>query len=168
MTSRKPLAFDPVAEARRHWVEAGWEDAAPGMALVTSVMRVQQVFLASVDEVLAPHGLTFARYELLMLLTFTRKGELPLGKISERLQVHAASVTNAVDRLEKQGYVRRDPHPYDGRAVLAVLTPAGRKVARQATADVNAKVFTALGVDADEADQIFTLLRGLRRSAGDF
>lgn len=168
MTQRKPLAFDPVAEARRHWVESGWEESAPGMALVTSVMRVQQVFLARVDEVLAPHGLTFARYELLMLLTFTRKGELPLGKISERLQVHAASVTNAVDRLEKQGLVRRDPHPYDGRAVLAVLTPAGRKVAQRATADVNAKVFTALGVSTEEAEQIFTLLRGLRRSAGDF
>ena len=84
MSNRKPLKFDPVAEARAHWVASGWEDAAPGMALVTSVMRVQQVFLAQVDEVLAPHGLTFARYELLMLLTFTRKGELPLGKISER------------------------------------------------------------------------------------
>ena len=168
MTARKPLAFDPVAEARRHWVESHWDEAAPGMALVTSVMRVQQIFLARVDEVLAPHGLTFARYELLMLLTFTRKGELPLGKISERLQVHAASVTNAVDRLEKQGFVRRDPHPYDGRAVLAVLTPSGRKVAEQATADVNAKVFTTLGVTTDDADQIFELLRGLRRSAGDF
>jgi DNA-binding MarR family transcriptional regulator len=168
MTTRKPLKFDPVAEARAHWVASGWEDAAPGMALVTSVMRVQQVFLAQVDEVLAPHGLTFARYELLMLLTFTRKGELPLGKISERLQVHAASVTNAVDRLEAQGLVRRDPHPSDGRAVLAVLTPAGRKVAKQATVDVNAKVFTSLGVSSEEADEIFTLLRGLRRSAGDF
>ena len=168
MTSRKPLAFDPVAEARRHWAESGWEDAAPGMALVTSVMRVQQVFLARVDEVLAPHGLTFARYELLMLLTFSRRGMLPLGKISERLQVHAASVTNAVDRLEKQDLVHREPHPYDGRAVLAVLTPAGRKVAKLATDDVNAKVFTALGVTADEADEIFGMLRGLRRSAGDF
>lgn len=168
MTPRKPLKFDPVAEARRHWVESGWEDAAPGMALVTSVMRVQQVFLARVDEVLAPHGLTFARYELLMLLTFTREGMLPLGKISERLQVHAASVTNAVDRLERQGLVRRDPHPYDGRAVLAVLTADGRRVAQEATVDVNAKVFTALGVGHDEAAQIFDLLRGLRQSAGDF
>jgi DNA-binding MarR family transcriptional regulator len=168
MTPRKPLKFDPVAEARRHWVESGWDDAAPGMALVTSIMRVQQVFLARVDEVLAPYGLTFARYELLMLLTFSRNGMLPLGKISERLQVHAASVTNAVDRLEKQGFVRRDPHPYDGRAVLAVLTPAGRDVAKEATADVNTKVFTALGVDQADAERIFDLLRGLRQSAGDF
>ena len=41
-------------------------------------------------------------------------------------------------------------------------------VAKLATDDVNAKVFTALGVTADEADEIFGLLRGLRRSAGDF
>jgi DNA-binding MarR family transcriptional regulator len=168
MSPRKPLPFDPVAVARQHWVDAGWEAEAPGMALVTSVMRVQQIFLARVDEVLSPHGLTFARYELLMLLTFSSGGQMPLGKISARLQVHAASVTNAVDRLEDKGLVRRMPHPFDGRTVLAVLTPAGRDLARVATADVNEQVFASLGVSADEADQIFTLLAGLRRSAGDF
>ena len=49
--------MDPIAEARRQWEEHGWVDAAPGMAAVTSVMRAQQVFLAKVDERLAPFGL---------------------------------------------------------------------------------------------------------------
>ena len=34
-----------------------------------------------------------------MLLYYSRRGELPLGKISDRLQVHRASVTNVVDKL---------------------------------------------------------------------
>ena len=58
------------------------------MAVVTSIMRVQQVLLARVEAVLRPLGLTFARYEVLMLLRFSRKGCLPVGKIGERLQVH--------------------------------------------------------------------------------
>src|SRR5206468_10492133 len=86
------LPFDPVQEAERHWVDNGWEEAAAGMSAVTSVMRAQQIFLGRVDDALKEFGLTFARYEALMLLAFSRAGVLPLGKIGERLQVHAASV----------------------------------------------------------------------------
>ena len=85
------------------------------MAAVTSVMRVQQIMLREVEAVLKPLGLTFARYEVLMLLSFSRAGSLPVGKMGERLQVHPASVTNAVDRLEHDGYVVRRRNPVDGR-----------------------------------------------------
>ena len=50
------------------------------MATVTSIMRLQQVFLARADVVLRPLGLTFARYEVVMLLSFSTKGSLPLGQ----------------------------------------------------------------------------------------
>ena len=43
------LPFDPIAEATRQWETRGWADAAPGMAAVTSVMRVQQLLLARVE-----------------------------------------------------------------------------------------------------------------------
>ena len=112
------LPFDPVAEARRQWVEHGWAEAAGGMAAVTSLMRAQQIVAARVEEALRPWALTFARYEVLMLLLLSRRGSLPMGRIGERLQVHPASVTNAVDRLEAQGFVRRTPHPTDRRATL--------------------------------------------------
>ena len=77
----------PIAEARKNWENAGWEAAADGMALVTSIMRAHQVLLARVDTALAPFRLSFARYEVLMLLSFSQTGRLPLGKIGQRLQV---------------------------------------------------------------------------------
>ena len=163
-----PLPFDPVAEARRHWEEHGWGDAAPGMAAVTSVMRAQQVFLSRIDLLLADEGLTFARYEVLVLLSFSRTGALPLGKVGARLQVHPASVTNAVDRLEARGLVRREPHPTDGRTTLAAITGDGREVVDRSTARLNAEVFTALGLTAAEATRLVGLLEKVRRSAGDF
>ena len=161
----QPLPFDPIAEARRQWEARGWTTAAPGMALVTSVMRVQQLLAARVDAVLRPHGLTFARYEVLMLLSFSRAGALPLGKIGQRLQVHPASVTNAVDRLEAQRLVRRVAHPTDRRTTLAALTARGRSVADSATVDMNA-LFESL--DPADADASFEVLRSMRESAGDF
>ena len=157
-----------MAEARRHWEESGWGDAAPGMAVVTSIMRAQQILQVRVDEVLAPFGLTFARFELLRLLGFSRQGALPLGKAGARLQVHQTSVTNAVDRLEAQGFVRRVPHPTDGRAVLAAITPEGRKVVRRATLALNAGVFADLGLADGDLEALFAVLETFRRAAGDF
>src|SRR3712207_6577384 len=133
--SPSPLPFDPIAEARRHWREHGWDDAAEGMAAVTSLMRAQQLMLATIDAQLRPLGLTFARYEVLMLLYFSRTGALPLGKVGQRLQVHPTSITSAMDKLQAQGFVRRRPHPSDRRTTLAEITDAGRAVAREARSE---------------------------------
>ena len=153
---------DPIAEARRQWEAHGWGDVADGMAAVTSVMRCQQLLLARCDEVLAPFGITFSRYEVLMLLSFSRAGELPLGKAGSRLQVHPASVTNAVDRLQEQGLVERVPNPKDGRGILARITDSGKAVAAAATKQINADVFADVGLDAKEAATLFLLLGKLR------
>jgi DNA-binding MarR family transcriptional regulator len=154
--------MDPIAEARRQWQEHGWIDAADGMATVTSIIRAQQVLLQRVEEHLAPFGLSFARFELLRLLAFTRHGELPLGKLGARLQVHPTSITSAVDRLEKQGLVERHPHPTDGRTTLAVITDAGRDVVERATKVLNDEVFAAIGLAERESSQLYKLLEKLR------
>jgi DNA-binding MarR family transcriptional regulator len=163
-----PLRIDPIAEARRHWTERWGEEPARPMAAVTSIMRAQQVLMARLNDLLRPLGLTFPRYEALMLLSFTRTGALPLGKIGERLQVHRTSVTNIVDKLEADGLVRRAPHENDRRATLAEITDAGRATAARATAALNDAAF---GIDAlgnDEQEAVTALLRALRVDAGDF
>jgi len=165
---RRRLPIDPIAEAQRQWVAHGWTDAAPGMSLVTSVMRAHQLMLARVDEALRPFQLTFARYELLTLLRFSRSGRMPMASASSRLQVHPASVTNTVDRLEAVGLVRREPHPDDGRATLVVLTDAGRELSKRATAALNESVFEKPGLSRDDTEQLVELITRLRRDAGDF
>jgi DNA-binding MarR family transcriptional regulator len=169
MTDPSPaLEFDPIAEARRQWVAHGWGDTADAMAAVISVMRAGQIFLSRVDELLRPFDLTFARFEALTLLSFSRTGSLPLGKMGQRLQVHPTSVTNAVDKLEAQGLVRRVPHPTDRRAILAKITPRGRKIAAQAVDELNTHAFASTGLGKGDLKELFQLLRELRIAAGDF
>lgn len=168
VTTPKPLAFDPIVEAEKNWRAAGWSDAARGMVLVTSVMRAQQLLLARVDATLEPFSLTFARFEVLMLLDFSRRGQLPLNKIGQRLQVHPTSVTNAINRLEHDGLVERRPHPTDGRATLAALTPLGRRRVRRAAAVLNETVFADTGLSQEQLDVVVEGLVALRRNAGDF
>lgn len=163
-----PRRGDPIAEAHRQWIDHGWGDVADGMAAVTAIMRAQQIMLARVEQVLKPHRLTFARYELLRLLSFTRSGRLPMAKAGARLQVHPTSVTNAVDRLEAAGLVQRLPHPTDRRTTLIDITDDGRAAVAAATTDLNARVFADIGVSAETRDELIAALTELRRAAGDF
>lgn len=158
---------DPIAEARRQWEAHGWTAAAAGMTAVTSIMRAHQLLLARVDRALRPFELTFARYELLTLLSFTRDGRMPLSSAARRLQVHQTSVTNTVDRLEAAGLVSRAPHATDGRARMVVLTGAGRERAEAATAALNADVFGSPGLAPDDTEHLIAIVARLRRDAGD-
>jgi len=131
-------------------------------------MRAQQLLLARFDAILRPHGLTFARYEALVLLHFSRIGSLPLSVIGRRLMVHPTSVTNTIDRLEQQGLVERQPNPRDGRGVLASITGPGRSVVVRATEDLMRDGFGLSAYAEDQLSELFTLLRELRVGAGDF
>jgi DNA-binding MarR family transcriptional regulator len=160
------LPFDPIARAAETW-ESRFGDA-KAMAAVTAIMRVQQILLSQLDALLRPHDLTFARYEALVLLSFSRDGALPMRIIGERLMVHPTSVTNTIDRLERQNFVVRRPNPRDGRGTLAEITPAGRAVMQQATADLMKAEFGMGGYSEEQLHDMFSLLRGLRVTAGDF
>jgi len=160
------LPFDPIDEAARQWA-LRWPGV-PAMHAVTSLMRVQQLVQARLDATLKPHGLTFARYEALVLLSFTQRGALPLGKMGERLQVHPTSVTSIVGRLVEQGHVARVPHPDDGRAVLAQITDSGRAVVEAATRDLVDSGFALDALDAAQLHELSELLRPVRRAAGDY
>ncbi|TLM87048.1 MarR family winged helix-turn-helix transcriptional regulator [Pseudarthrobacter sp. NamE5] len=163
-----PLSRDPIAEAQRNWEEHGWGDVAAPMAAITAIMRTQQILLARIESTLKPFGLTFARYELLALLNFARKGALPMNKASALLQVHPTSVTNSVDRLERAGLVARSPHPTDGRTTLIELTAKGRTAAKDATAALNTEVFSTPGFSPGDVKDLIRILGEFRRNAGDF
>jgi DNA-binding MarR family transcriptional regulator len=160
------LSFDPIARAAETWEQRFGPSAE--MAAVTSIMRAQQILLAELDAILKPYQLTFARYEALVLLSFSRTGALPLRVIGERLMVHPTSVTNIIARLERQGMVSRRPNPRDGRGRLAEITAKGRSVVERATADLTAARFGMAGYPAEQLHEMFALLRGLRVAAGDF
>lgn len=168
MTIGRSLESDPIDEARQQWISHGWAAAADGMAAVTSIVRAQQIVLQRIDSALRPLDLTFARFEILTLLSFTKHGALPMTRMGALLQVHPTSVTSAVDRLESQGFVKRLPHPTDRRAVLASITETGRARALAATMALNGQVFEQLGITEHQTNQLRTVLRALRANAGDF
>jgi len=138
------------------------------MAAITAVMRTASIFLQRADAILKPHGLTFARFEVLALLGFSKRGSLPMSQASDLLQVHATSLTNSVDRLESTGLVRRIAHPTDGRTRLLELTAQGQKVLGAARDDLNEQLFAQSKLSGMDAIELFEILARFRKASGDF
>lgn len=168
MPPRAPLYLDPIAEAKRQWIDRGWGDAALGMTTITSVTRAQQLLIAPIEAALRPFDLSFARFELLRLLAFTKEGTLPMTSTVARLQVHPATVTSAAGRLEAAGLLVRQRHPADGRATLLTITALGRERVEAATQVLNDEVFSKLPIDRDDATELVRIIARFRRDAGDF
>lgn len=160
------LSFDPIEEAQRQWRLRWAEDEE--MAAATSIMRAQQIVLGTVDAALRRFDLSFARFEALVLLSFTKNGSIPLGKMGARLMVHPTSVTNLVDRLERQGLLVRKPHPQDRRTTLAEITPAGRQLVTEAAGAVNETAFGLGMLSEAELRRLTAIVRKVRLGTGDF
>ena len=160
-----PLVYDPVEASRERWVQQGWGDTAAGMAAVVSVMRAEQIFLNRAATILRPLGLTFARYQVLGMLRWT--GPLTLGALGHRLWITPATVTSAVDRLEKAGLSRRVAHPTDARATLVEITTKGRRQFDRAVEALNDDLFGTVGLDQKELDLLVGLIGKIRAAEGD-
>ena len=163
MDSAKPI--DPILAAAENWRKHGWDG--PYFAAALSILRTEELIRQSSDRALRPLHLTHARHEALALLYFSRNGDMPLGKLSQRLLVHPTSVTSTVDTLERLGLAKRVAHPTDRRATLARITPKGRR-AIELSCQAIAEAQHGLPVlDHAELATLFRILAKVRAAAGD-
>ena len=160
------MASDPVVIADDHWRAHGW-DSGPYFRAGLSIYRTDELIRLFDGAALDPHGLTRSRHEALAVLYFSRHGDMPLGKLGERLLVHPTSVTSTVDTLERLGHVERVAHPNDRRATLARITATGRR-AMERSCRMMGDGRGGLGALSDrQATRLFTILRRVREEAGD-
>lgn len=156
---------DRVDEAARRW-----DERYPGVAgfrALTALTRGYASMARGVESLLRPLGLNLSRFEVLMMLSFTRSAGLPMTRIRDLLMVHGSSVTYLVDRLGEAGLVTRAADPADGRVSLVAITAAGRKVADAAAATLAAADFGALAAyDDDDLASLAGLLARMRPDAG--
>lgn len=166
--SLEPAPFDVVEASRRVWLERWDPEAASGMAVFTAILRSEQLLHDQIKAVMRRFDLTFARYEVLTWLATDPESSVTLSWISRTLRIPPATVTNIIDRLEADELLRRVPHPTDARTTIAVITAKGRKLANDATADLNADVYQRIGLTAAKRDQLIALLAELRASGQEF
>ncbi|HTD69632.1 MAG TPA: MarR family transcriptional regulator [Gemmatimonadales bacterium] len=93
-------------------------------SLVFSFLSAADAVEARLEAALSPTGLSLAKLAVLHLLADANE-PLPLSDLAARQHCVRSNITQLMDRLEKDGLVRRRPDPDDRRSVLAELTPAG-------------------------------------------
>jgi DNA-binding MarR family transcriptional regulator len=164
---RAALPFDAIIEARRRWEVRGWPEP-DAMAAAHSIMRASQIILADLDAAVEPFGITYARYEVLAYLSFSRDNRLPLNKLSARLRVHPASMTNTLNRLEAAGLAQRVPDPTNKRVVFAEITDAGRSLMPKATAAIGKTKFGVGALDLDQMRTLVDIITAVRRDHLEF
>ncbi len=96
------------------------------------------------------------------------KGPLPVNELGRKLFLTSGSITTAVDRAQRHGWVRRSADPADKRVALVELTAAGRERMMQALPLHFQNLATALsGLRSEEQRQLADLLRKLGRRAAE-
>ena len=85
------------------------------------------------DRLLQEHGLTKAQFDILMLLEHqTADGGADQSSLGRMLVVNRSNVTGLVDRMERDGLVKRTGDPADRRVKRVRMTPKGLNVLRKA------------------------------------
>ena len=92
---------------------------------ILGVMRADGRLSRALEEAVAPSGLTLPKFTVLMELASTPDGRLPLHEICRRLLKSAPNMSALIDRMERDGLVRRQRDQRDRRVVAAAITKRG-------------------------------------------
>lgn len=160
---------DSMVNIGRHAVveeaAARWGERYPGVSgfrTLTALTRGYAVMVREIEAVLRPLGLNLSRFEVLMMLSFTRSAGLTMTRIRDLLTVHGSSVTYLVDKLSAAGWVSRRADPSDGRVSLVSITAAGREVAEASAHALAGAGFGAIAaLDEDGQRRLGDLLNRL-------
>jgi MarR family transcriptional regulator, 2-MHQ and catechol-resistance regulon repressor len=116
-----------------------------------AVTRIDQL---SIKET----GLGLSDFSIMEALM--HKGPLQIGEIGEKVLLTSGSMTAAINRLEKSGYVKRMKDTEDGRCYYVALTKSGQKVIGAAYAKHERNLEKVVAVlSSDEKAELVTLLK---------
>jgi DNA-binding MarR family transcriptional regulator len=74
----------------------------------------------------AQHGLPLTSYEVLLHLADAADHRIRMHDLAERVLLSRSGLTRLIDRMERDGLIRRETCPSDARGSFAVLTDEGR------------------------------------------
>jgi DNA-binding MarR family transcriptional regulator len=149
MTVTQPPPPDPADAA-----------AGPSAELPATAWRLMRQFVEAhgTNEELRERlglGAGSGRIKVLFLLT---EHSMTLAQLAEAHGVDRPYATIIVDKLERLGFVERQPHPTDRRSKVVSLTPAGRDAAALADSILSEPPAALRDLDAGQLTELIGLL----------
>jgi DNA-binding MarR family transcriptional regulator len=122
------------------------------------VNRTARLMAQLMSRRLQHHGVALAQWAILLFL-YARDGQTQ-RELSRVVAIEPPTVARTIDRMVRDGLVRREPHPRDGRATRIRLTPRALELREAlATESIAANQLAVRVLTADELDTLKTLLR---------
>jgi DNA-binding MarR family transcriptional regulator len=101
----------------------------PAQPLIGLLLRLlYQHYAQDIDAALSEAGFGDLRPAHANVFPFLPPNGISVSGLAELAQVTKQTMAEAVDQLERMGYVERRPDPHDRRARLVFLTPRGAAV----------------------------------------
>jgi DNA-binding MarR family transcriptional regulator len=141
--------------------------ATPAHEAVTAVLRTAEVLRRRVAVALVPHEVTAQQYAVLRILRDAHPAPLPTLEVGDRMVEETPGITRLLDRLEAEGWVRRERGVEDRRQVHCAITPAGLALVNRLDAPIakaNGRAVEPLS--ASEVQQLVRLLLRMRGEDG--
>ena len=93
------------------------------------MLRAHAELTRELDTQLArEHKLPLSSYEVLLFLADAREGRMRMSDLAESVLLSRSGLTRLVDRLEREGLLKRERCESDARGLFAEITPAGREL----------------------------------------
>lgn len=114
----------------------GLTEAGGALALF---LRSHRALFDEIDRELRDRvGLSFARWEVLVVLAQAPGDRLRMVDVTRRMCVSKSNVTQLIDKLEELGLVGRESSTADRRLIYATLKKGGARAARRGVEIFNA------------------------------
>jgi len=99
------------------------------------LLRVHSAMTKALDaELLREHGLSLSSYEVLLFLADAPDGRLRMAELADGVLLSRSGLTRLVDRMERDGLLRRERCEDDARGYHALITDRGRELFARARA----------------------------------
>ena len=99
------------------------------LAAWRGMLRAHAALTRALDAELArEHDLPLSSYEVLLFLADSESGRMRMSELADSVLLSRSGLTRLVDRLERQGLLRRERCESDARGLFAEITPEGREL----------------------------------------
>lgn len=95
-----------------------------------AMLRGSRLLERALDKALAAHDLQLSEFEIISMLSESRSSWLRMSDLADMVVQSRSRLTHTAKRLERRGWVVREPCLDDKRGVMLVLTPAGKKAVK--------------------------------------
>jgi len=139
------------------------EDIAGEVEAFLNIQRTAELQIGQLTQLLRPHGISHAQYNVMRILRGAGEEGLPCGEIANRMISRDPDITRLIDRMEQRGWVARSRSAQDRRVVTVNVLPSALEILEaldEPVAELHKSQFEAL--ESARIDALIALLEELR------